>query len=139
MRRIGLGLIVVLLVGLGALAMTFLPQHLPVANDPLGPLPKATPPAEMTLSILPTGAMHAKAAFAFRGGAFSDKRDFVMTAALVHHPRGDLLIDTGFGRAVDDHVRATTPWLMRGLTSYTKGTPVVDQLAAAGYPLQRLA
>ena len=139
MRRVGLGLIVTLLVAMSALALTFLPQPLPISMEPLGPLPKADPPSDMTLSILPTGAMVARAAFAFRGGSFSDERQFVMSAALVHHPRGDLLIDAGFGRAVDEHFRSTTPWLLRRFSSYTKGTPVADQLAAAGYPLQRLA
>jgi N-acyl homoserine lactone hydrolase len=139
MKRLGLILLVLMLVAAGAFALTFTAARLPVSSEALGPLPKAEPPRDMTLSILPTGAMHAKAAFAFRGGSFSDARDFVMTVALVHHPRGDLLLDAGFGRAVDDHVRATTPWLMRGVSHYTKGTPAADQLDAAGYPRERLA
>jgi len=139
MRRLGIVLVVLLLAAMGVLASTFFPQRLPVSNEPLGPLPKADSPPEMTLSLLRTGTMHAKAAFAYRGGSFSDTREFVMTAALVHHPRGDILIDAGFARAVDDHVRSTTPWLLRSLSSYTKGVPAADQLAAAGYPLQRLA
>ena len=28
-----------------------------------------------------------------------ERRDFAIAAALVRHPQGDLLIDTGFGRA----------------------------------------
>jgi glyoxylase-like metal-dependent hydrolase (beta-lactamase superfamily II) len=139
MRRIGIILLATFLVAMAAFALTFLPKRLAISQEPLGPLPPASPPAEMTLSILDTGAMHARAAFAFRGGSFTDARNFVMTVALVHHPRGDLLIDAGFGRAVDDHFRATTPWLIRGVSSYTKGTPVADQLIAAGYPLDRLA
>jgi glyoxylase-like metal-dependent hydrolase (beta-lactamase superfamily II) len=139
MRRVGVGLLVTLLVLLSAFALTFLPQPLPISQEPLGPLPKAAPPADMTLSLLPTGAMHARAAFAYRGGSFGDTRDFIMNVALVHHPRGDLLIDAGFGRAVDEHFRSTTPWLVRGVSSYTKGVPVADQLAASGYPVERLA
>jgi hypothetical protein len=46
-------------------------------------LPPASPPAEMALLQLPTGVIHRTAAFGYRGGAFSDRRDFVMTAALV--------------------------------------------------------
>jgi len=39
------------------------------------------------------------------GGSFRDVRAFAATAVLVSHPRGDLLIDVGFGARVDDHVK----------------------------------
>jgi glyoxylase-like metal-dependent hydrolase (beta-lactamase superfamily II) len=55
-----------------------------------------------------------------------------MDAALIHHPKGDLLIDTGFGRDVDSHV-TTTPWLMRTLAKYQLTAAVADQLKAADY------
>ena len=57
----------------------------------------------MALFQLPTGVTHRSAGFAYRGGSLADKRDFVMTAALVKHPQGDVLIDTGFGRDIDAH------------------------------------
>jgi pimeloyl-ACP methyl ester carboxylesterase len=52
----------------------------------------------MSAFQIPTGFNHRTAAFGYRGGAFSDQRDFVMTAVLVKHPRGDLLIDTACTR-----------------------------------------
>ena len=62
------------------------------------PPPSATPPPEMEVFGLPTGVTYRAAAVAYRGGSFFDRRDFSMAAALVKHPRGDLIIDTGFGR-----------------------------------------
>lgn len=121
-----------------ALALSFRAERLPVTPLADATLPRAEPPAEMTLSALPTGAMASVAAFAFRGGGFGDARDFSMTAILVHHPKGDLLFDSGFGRDVDRHAR-TMPWLMRALSRYQKGTPVAHQLSAAGYDPRRLA
>ena len=44
---------------------------------------------------------HRVAAFGYRGGSLFRRRDFSMAAALVKHPKGDLLIDTGFGRNID--------------------------------------
>src|SRR5262249_39837527 len=100
-------------------------------------LPRADPPAGTTLTTLPTGFMRAQAAFAYRGGSFGDAREFSMTAVLVHHPRGDVLIDTGFGREVDAQFKKL-PWLMRAATTYSKGTPIVDRLTAGGYSTSRL-
>lgn len=115
-----------------ALALTFVPERLEVPPFGEVELPRASPPAGMTMSALPTGSMSSAAAFAYRGGGWRDEREFSMTAILVRHPRGDLLFDAGFGRDVEAHVR-TTPWLMRALAKVSKGTPVAEQLARAGY------
>ena len=64
-------------------------------------LPAASPPPEMALYQLPTAVIPRNAAVAYRGGSPRDKRMFAMTAVLVRHPRGDLLIDTGLGRGVE--------------------------------------
>jgi N-acyl homoserine lactone hydrolase len=127
-----------LLLAAGALAWTFLPLRLPEPAPYAGELPPAAPPPGMSLSALPTGAMLSRAMFAFRGGGFGDAREFSMTALLVRHPRGDLLIDTGFGRAVDAHV-AATPRLAQALTRYTKGVPAAAQLRAHGVDPASLA
>jgi glyoxylase-like metal-dependent hydrolase (beta-lactamase superfamily II) len=138
MRRLLTLIVAVLLAGISALAWSFTAARLPVSGAALGELPKASPPAGMTLSALPTGAMHARAGFAYRGGSFSEPRDFGMTAVLVRHPRGDLLIDTGFGRDVAAQARRL-PWLMRATSTYTAGVPAADQLARGGYDVSRLA
>ena len=40
------------------------------------------------------------AAYGYRGGSLFGARDFSMAGALVKHPKGDLPIDTGFGRNI---------------------------------------
>lgn len=94
-------------------------------------LPAAHPPPDMAIYALPTGAMHSQAVFAYRGGTPGEHRDFTMTAYLVRHPRGDLLIDSGFGTQVDAQF-ARLPMLMQVTSTYSKGTPAARQLAAAG-------
>lgn len=91
----------------------------------------------MELFRLPTGVTHRSAGFAYRGGSLTDKRDFVMTAALVKHPKGDVLIDTGFGRDIDAHFQSM-PLAFRAVTSFTKGTPAAEQMREAGYDMKRL-
>lgn len=81
--------------------------------------------------------MHSSAMLAFRGGNPFERRDFSMTAVLVQHPRGDLLIDTGFGREVDDQVKLL-PLVMQLTTDYDKTTPAAEQLSAQGYDLTAL-
>lgn len=131
MKRILAVLMVLLLVLLGVLAVSFMPRPLQVPASPLLAAPVPNPPPEMTVAAINTGKMLSQAAFAYRGGSFSEPRDFAMSALLVRHPKGTLLIDSGFGRDVDAHFK-TTPALMQATSKYEKGTPVAQQLQAAG-------
>ncbi|MET8161580.1 MBL fold metallo-hydrolase [Sphaerisporangium sp. NPDC005289] len=99
------------------------------------PLPEAHPPADMAVYHLPTGTYETRAALAFRGGSFRDKRHFAASAVLVRHPEGDLLIDAGFGADVAAHV-AMLPRFVRA--PYQVGRTVSEQLDAAGYDRGRL-
>jgi glyoxylase-like metal-dependent hydrolase (beta-lactamase superfamily II) len=122
----------------GALVFrTFLASPLPAPAKLEGPIPSAAPPAEMSVARIVTGVTHRSAAVAYRGGSFSDARDFGMTALLVRHPKGDILIDTGMGRTIDAQV-AALPFWFRAVTSYTKGKAAADQLKDAGYDATKL-
>jgi glyoxylase-like metal-dependent hydrolase (beta-lactamase superfamily II) len=138
MKTISSILVLLVLVGLIALGRSFSAATLEVPPLAIESLPKASPPAGMSLSMLPTGAIKSTAAFAFRGGKFGDERNFVMPVILVRHPRGNLLFDTGFGRNVDEQVK-TLPRLMQLSTTYEKGTPAAEQLTANGFKLTDLA
>lgn len=118
-------------------ANTFRAAPLPVPAPLTGPAPPASPPVGMTIHQLPTGTTHRNAAFAYRGGSFGDKREFAMTAVLVKHPRGDLLVDTGLGRNADAHLRTMPAWF-RAITRHVRERPAADQLADAGYDKKSL-
>ncbi|MGI3781267.1 MAG: MBL fold metallo-hydrolase, partial [Janthinobacterium lividum] len=109
-----------------------LPRPTPWAE----PFPPASVPADLALFQLPTGTYETRAAFAVTGGSFRDRRDFAATALLVQHPRGDLLIDAGFGAGLADHV-ASLPRFERA--PYRRTTTVDEQLDAAGYDRGRLS
>ncbi|MGC4869936.1 MBL fold metallo-hydrolase [Micromonospora sp. DT53] len=98
-------------------------------------LPEATPPPDMAIYQLPTGTYETRAAFALRGGSFRDKRQFVATAILVRHPKGDFLIDAGFGANVAAHV-AMQPRFARAPFQSTR--TVREQLDDSGYDRTRL-
>jgi glyoxylase-like metal-dependent hydrolase (beta-lactamase superfamily II) len=89
----------------------------------------------MVIYQLPTGTYETRAAFAVRGGSFRDKRHFAATAILVQHPKGDLLIDAGFGSDVAAHV-AELPRIQRAPYQVTR--TVSGQLDASGYNRNRL-
>jgi glyoxylase-like metal-dependent hydrolase (beta-lactamase superfamily II) len=89
----------------------------------------------MAIYQLPTGTYETRAAFAVRGGSLRDKRHFAATAILVQHPKGDLLIDAGFGSGVAAHV-AALPRIQRAPYQATK--TVSEQLDASGYDRSRL-
>lgn len=91
----------------------------------------------MAIAQLPTGVTHRSAGVAYRGGSFGDPRAFAMTAVLVKHPRGDVLIDTGFGRDIDAHF-AMMPAPFRALTTFERMRSAAEQLDAAGYDRTKL-
>ncbi len=124
-----MGLVAAIVVAGAGLMLTFTAATLELPQVEVGDLPSASPPPGMSISALPTGTYETRAAFAFRGGAWSDLRQFAMTAVLVRHPKGNLLIDAGAGKNVDEHVK-TLPAMQR--TPYTKGAPVAAQLMANG-------
>jgi glyoxylase-like metal-dependent hydrolase (beta-lactamase superfamily II) len=132
------GVLFVIVVSLGlavlALAYSFTPATLPVASStgPTLPMTPMTPgPAGMKIAAIQAGAMFQRAAFEYRGGSFREQRVSSMGGVLVQHPKGTLLFDTGFGKQIDDHLKASPIWL-RATTKYTKRTPIVTQLRAAG-------
>jgi N-acyl homoserine lactone hydrolase len=108
---------------------------LPMPPAWAGPLPEAAPPSDMAIYQLPTGTYETRAAFAVRGGSFRDKRHFAATAILVHHPKGDLLIDAGFGAGLAAHL-AALPRIQRA--PHQAAETVSEQLDASGYDRRRL-
>lgn len=89
----------------------------------------------MAVYQLPTGTYETRAAFAFKGGSVRDKRNFAATPILISHPKGDLLIDAGFGSGIADHVRAQ-PWYARA--PYRATGTASELLDASGYDRGRL-
>ncbi|MEA1675863.1 MBL fold metallo-hydrolase [Nitrospirillum sp. BR 11163] len=121
-----IGLAILLLGVLLWFAWTFAPVRLDVPQVDVGALPPATPPAAMSISAMPTGTYETPAALAFRGGSWSEKRAFAASGVLVRHPKGNLLIDTGFGRNVEQQLKLL-PSLQQ--SPHHLGTPIIDQLA----------
>ncbi|WP_225850651.1 MBL fold metallo-hydrolase [Streptomyces sp. HPF1205] len=108
---------------------------LPMPSAWAGPLPEAAPPSDMAVYQLPTGTYETRAAFAFKGGSFHEKRNFAATSVLVQHPKGDLLIDAGFGSQVAAHMQ-TLPRMERA--PHRLARTVSEQLKASGYDHGRL-
>jgi N-acyl homoserine lactone hydrolase len=121
-----------------AVAWSFRASPLPAPEPWSGQLPEASPPAGMAIYQLPTGTYQTPAALAYRGGSFSDTRDFVATAILVRHPQGDLLFDAGFGADIDAQLGDTVPGFARSTVRHDDELPVRAQLEAAGYDLDAL-
>jgi N-acyl homoserine lactone hydrolase len=132
-----LAIVAILIVVAGAcLTWSFAPARLDLPRVEVGALPPASPPLGMSISALPTGTYETPAALAFRGGSWGDKRAFAATGVLVRHPKGDLLIDTGFGKNVDRQL-TLLPSYQR--SAHNLGMPIARQLAAAHMPPRAIA
>ncbi|MGH8530053.1 MAG: MBL fold metallo-hydrolase [Nevskiales bacterium] len=124
-------LLLVVIVGLVALGSSFTAERLPVSDNTAYAMPDAHPPEGVTLSALMAGKMFSPAAFAYRGGSFTEERVFGLGGILVQHPQGTLLFDAGFGSKVDEHFR-TIPKMMQATSKYAKEKTVAEQLKANG-------
>ena len=124
---------------IAAFARTFqsAPLPLPTPLVDARTLPDAAPPKEMEIFALPTGVTHRNAGQAHRGGSFLDRRDFAMAGTLIRHPQGDILVDTGFGRTIDEQFASMPAWFRR-VTKWTRWTTAADLLDKAGYDLDSL-
>lgn len=131
MKRILQLLLVIAVVGVGALVISFMPATLPVDGLPRVSVPQAQPPAAMRVYAIEAGKMLSQAGFAYRGGKLTEPRVFGMGGILVKHPQGTLLFDTGFGKEVDQHFK-TISELMQATSKYEKEPTVAVQLSAAG-------
>lgn len=127
-RRALIALALVIAISGGLLVASFAPARLDLPKVAVPSMPVSAPPSAMWISALPTGTYDTPAMLAYQGGSISDTRHFAATAVLVHHPKGNILIDTGFGRLVEQQM-TLLPSIQRA--SHHLGTPVVDQLAPA--------
>jgi len=118
---------VILALAYALLLRSFGSSPLPAPASFVGELPPASPPSTMAIYQLPTGVIHRSAAFAYRGGAFSERRDFAMTAVFVEHPKGNVLIDTGLGTSVEAQL-ALMPLSFRSITNLERSTSAAEQL-----------
>jgi len=121
------------LIFVGSYVASPLPPPPPLTD----PLPQAFPPVGMAMYALPTGVNHRTAAFAHRGGSPWEKWDSAMTAVLVRHPQGDVLIDAGLGRTIASQFKQM-PFLFRLGTDLVPSRAAADQLDAAGYDRKHL-
>ncbi len=138
-RRIVRVAVVVFVVAFGLLAWTFTPARLDLAELPADlQLPPASPPEGTAVYALTTATVGSTAMFAYRGGAVGEARPFVMTAFLVEHPRGSLLIDAGTASDGEAHFGAQSV-LMTATSAYEPGAAPRDQLDAAGVSTSSLA
>jgi len=127
-----------LVVAVGALAVTFLPERLAVPRNGVMSAPDPNVPDGISLKAILGGKLFSQAVFAYRGGGVTDGRVFGMGSILVEHPKGKLLIDAGLASNAMEHLQ-TMPWLMRTMSNLETETPVPEQLKAAGIAPESLA
>lgn len=119
--------------GLAVFASTFCARPLPPTPAFEGAMPETHVPAGVTIHAVLTGVTHRSAGVAYRGGSFRDKRDFSMAGALVRHPKGDVLVDTGLGKDIDRQI-LLMPFWFRWTTSFTRTRSAAEQLGEGRKP-----
>lgn len=100
-------------------------------------LPRTSSPNTMQIYKMITGVNHRTASFGYVGGSYWDRRDFIMAAVLVRHPKGDFLIDAGLGRMAREHFNSM-PFFFRMATDFEPGVSTFEQLNKAGYRISNL-
>jgi glyoxylase-like metal-dependent hydrolase (beta-lactamase superfamily II) len=133
-KRLLLGLGAAAALGFLALAYTFMPCDLSVPEPGALAQPVKMETQGVTVRAILAGKILTRAGMTYRGGSLTEERATGMSALLIEHPKGNVLIDTGLGRNVDAHYDAV-PWLMRQVSTLVKEPPAADQLQTAGIAL----
>ncbi len=129
--RILIGVLLVLVVGLVAVGATFRPVKLEVP-DKLDLSGHSSLHVEgVSVHAVKTGYITSREAFAYRGGSFLKERLFVSGAIYIRHPKGDLIIDAGMGRNVQEHAK-TLPWALRVSQKVVGTKSLFDQMKGSG-------
>lgn len=121
-----------------ALGWTFVKRPLAVPDTPSIPLPAPPEVKGVSLSVIPTAEISALEAFNVRGGSFTNGFTSAVSAFLLEHPRGKILIEAGAAREAEAHTK-TTPLLMRAVSNLTLIEPTVDALKAGGIAPSQLS
>lgn len=137
MKRVLILLLLIIVAAAVWFGSTFSAALLPIGEPPKFSVPINNSPQGMRVFSIPAGEMLSKAGLAYRGGDLGEERVFAMAGALIKHPKGNLLIDTGFGKEVDAHF-ATTSKLMQRTSTYKAGETVAEQLPRAGLAVSDL-
>lgn len=95
-------------------------------------LPAIHAPSTMKIFQIPTGSNHRSASFAYRGGSYFDKREFSMSAVLIQHPKGDIMIDAGFGTNAKKHFKSM-PLFFKISTDFDPKSSVAQYFKTIGY------
>ncbi len=119
-------------IAVAALLRTCAASPLPARPPIAGPLPAAAPPPGVAVHAILTGRIHRRASDAYRGGSPFERRDSAVAAVLVRHPRGDLLVDTGFGARFDAQFQLL-PAPFRAISTVERLATARAQLEAGGY------
>jgi glyoxylase-like metal-dependent hydrolase (beta-lactamase superfamily II) len=135
--RLFLGLAALIALGLAVLAYTFMPADLAVPPADALTLPPKSQTEGVSIQAVLAGKILTRAGMTYRGGSLAEERVTGMSALLIRHPKGNLLVDTGLGRNVDAHYDVV-PWLMRQVTTMVKETAAADQLRKAGVELRAI-
>ncbi len=83
---------------------------------------------DISISIIETGFAETPEAFVYNGGSLFKMKKISHAVALVQHPSGAFLIDTGLGVEIDEQFANNFSWIDRQLFKYTKLKPVKEIL-----------
>jgi len=128
----------ILLLGVAGVGWSFVKQPLDVPDSPTVALPPNPEVKGVSLSVIPTAAMYSLEGFSVRGGSLGREFTSAISAFLIEHPQGKVLVDAGAAREIEAHLQ-TTPLLMRTLASLTLHQPTIDALQAGGLEPRRLS
>lgn len=82
----------------------------------------------VSLSIIKTGEGSSLEAFVFEGGSWFSTFKISHSSFLIKHPKGNLLIDTGLGKNVEQGFDEEFPWYLKPIFAFKKDKAVVDVL-----------
>lgn len=111
---------------------------MPLAYLPPSPAASPSPPAQVSVTFYQTGESTRPEWMVVSGGSLFRVRTLVTSAALIRHPRGNILWDTGFRKESKEEVDRFFPWWAKLTLAPDFKRDVASLLACDGVPAESI-
>lgn len=131
-KKVAMAVVALSTIACVAFGGTFRRADIEVQPRELERLPRHLPELTLRLSRLHTADLAGRHGFSVRGASLSEPFTSAVSAFLVDHPQGRVLIDAGMASNMEEHFALATPAVMRAFSEMSVHAGIAERLAEGG-------
>ncbi|MFT5355899.1 MAG: N-acyl homoserine lactone hydrolase [Polyangiales bacterium] len=137
-KKVALAVVALSTLACLAFGWTFTTANLTVTPRELAALPHSIEDVGLRLSRLHTADISSQHGLSVRGASLSEPFTSALSAFLVEHPQGRVLIDAGMASNMEEHFATATPAILRAFSDMDAHAGIAERLAEGGLSSESL-